>query len=279
MKTLWAFNPFHKAESPAQFYKIIKQLAGSADEIELGFLATYLETDLNTAFDIPDEERFSTYPRRLIDNELKKARISIASDAIHVQAERTHSTTGAVDALIKLAKSRQTELIALHSKSLKGFKRWIVGSFAETLIHRSPVNVLIANPKMKMERPSVRHVLFASDLSSESQKHLDQVIAICSAIGARLTVFHCALVDFGPEFEKRKARTENQLKGLRSKAELVVSTKVETAGEQILKEATKRKADLIAVAAKSSPSTVFMGGSVTRHIVRGSTLPVLVIRG
>jgi nucleotide-binding universal stress UspA family protein len=40
----------------------------------------------------------------------------------------------------------------------------------------------------------------------------------------------------------------------------------------------KKKIDLVAVSAKIGPMAALIGGSITRQIVRGSQVPVLVLK-
>lgn len=43
-------------------HNTLSLLAGSPGKVEIGFVVTRTESSLNLAFDIPEEERFTTYP-------------------------------------------------------------------------------------------------------------------------------------------------------------------------------------------------------------------------
>jgi nucleotide-binding universal stress UspA family protein len=58
----------------------------------------------------------------------------------------------------------------------------------------------------------------------------------------------------------------------------VVDARWAPISERVLARARRVDADLVAVFAKSGPLAGFMGGSVTRQILRAAATPVLVIK-
>ncbi len=292
MKALWAYEPFHQDENRVRgVHQLLKQLVGTPSNIEVGFIVTRNESNLNLAFDIPPEERFSLYPRKLIKESLKKLKIGIDDKKIHVIDYETSSDTKAVDRLLSLAKSRNSDLIALYTHSRHGFQRFVLGSFAETAIHRSRVNLLLASPKVDFSK-EVENVFFMTDFSPASGKHLKRVLQICKQLKATLTVFHAAEVIYkwsldesNPKihaYRRKVARTQSnieqecQLAGI--KCSVIVRSEMRSVTEMALQSAKKCKSDLIVIAAKSGAMTALMGGSITRQVVRESEKPVLVLK-
>lgn len=292
MKALWAFEPFHQDKTRIKgMHYTLSLLAGSPSNIEVGFVVTRSESSLNLAFDIPAEERFNIYPRKLIKQEFRKARIKFEDKNIHLVDHETMSNTKAVDRLLKLATDRRADLIGLFTHARKGYLRFAIGSFAETAIHRSKLSLLIFNPQTQVA-PKIKNMLFASDFSPASKKHLKTVIAYCKKLKSDLTVFHHAEVIYkwsldesNPKIHAYRRRV-NRMKSLIEQAcrragissEVIVASDFKATADLIFVNMKKKKVDLVVVSAKVGPMAALMGGSMTRQIVRGSKVPVLVLK-
>jgi nucleotide-binding universal stress UspA family protein len=292
MKALWAFEPFHQDTMRIKgMYNTLRQLVGSPSGIEVGFVANRSEPSLNLAFDIPEEERFSIYPRKLIKQELKKARAEVEDKKIHLVEHHTISTTKAVDRFLKLASDRDADLIGLFTHARKGYLRFVIGSFAETAIHRSKLSLLIFNPQTKVA-PKIKNVLYASDFSPASKKHLKSVMAYCKKLKSNLTVFHQAEVIYkwsldesNPKIhayrrkvDRMKTWIEQECHRAGISVEVIVASELKATSDMIFANMKKKKIDLVVVSAKAGPMAALMGGSITRQIVRGSRVPVLVLK-
>lgn len=292
MKALWAFEPFHQDKTRLKgMHSTLSLLAGSPAKVEVGFVVTHTESSLSLAFDIPEEERFNIYPRKLIKQELKKARIKAEVKNIHVVEYATMSNTKAVDRLLRLATDREADLIGLFTHSTKGFFRFAIGSFAETAIHRSKVSLLIFNPQTQVA-PKIKNMLFASDFSASSKKHLKTVLAYCKKLNSDLTVFHHAetiykwsLDESNPKiqaYRRRVNRTKSWIEQECQRAgisgEVIVASDFKATADLIFTNMNLKKIDLVVVSAKVGPVAALMGGSITRQIVRGSKVPVLVLK-
>ena len=192
MKVLWACEPFHQNNKQvSSFYRLMSEISGSKEAVESCFVVTRTENELNLAFDIPEKERFSVYPRRQLIKLFKKSRLSIPESGIHVIDHPTISNTKAVDRLLSFADERGADLIALFTHAQKGFKRLLVGSFAETMIHRSRKNLLLVNPLTQFA-PRTRRILLSSDFSDDSRRQVTETLGICKRLKAKLIVFHAA---------------------------------------------------------------------------------------
>lgn len=292
MKALWALEPFHQDKSKVKsMHDLLKQFVSRPEQIEIGYIVTRHENELNLAFHIPYEERFSSYPRRILKRSLQKAKIGLANKNIHVVDLETFSTTKAVDRFLSLAKSRGSDLIALYTHAHHGFTRFTMGSFAETAIHRSKVSLLLLNPKTKFNA-KVKRIFFASDFSPSAKNRLRKVVQICKRLKSDLIVFHQAefiykwsLDESNPKIHAYRRKVNRMQNWIEQECKRAgISSKVEVASEfkgttdLILKNANKEKADLIIVSARTGPFAALMGGSITRQVVRGSTKPVLILK-
>jgi len=131
------------------------------------------------------------YPRKLVNESLKKSKVPISDEKIHVLDHATFSNAAAVDQLLGLAKTRKSDLIALYTQSSRGFQRMVLGSFAETTVHKSGLNLLLVNPKADLSN-KIKNIFFMDDFSPASRKQIKKVIQICRQLKASLTVFHAA---------------------------------------------------------------------------------------
>ena len=292
MKALWAYEPFHQDKARIKgLHQLLKQLVTQPSHIEVGFIVTRTEPSLNLAFDVPYQERFSLYPHKLVKQSLQKAGVRIDDKKIHVVDHQTFSNSNAVAQLLKLAKARNKDLIALYTQSRHGLQRLTLGSFAETAIHQSRINLLLLNPGAALS-PKMKAVFYMTDLAPASKKHFKQVVSICKQLQTRLTVFHAAEVIYQWSLEQHdpqvrayrrkvasmQAWMEQECRRASIPCDVIIHSAMRPVTEMALKFAKQSKADLIVVAAKSSAMAALMGGSITRQIVRASKKPVLVLK-
>ncbi len=292
MKSLWSFEPFHQETTSIKaMHKSLATLSGNPAKIEIGFVVTRAESELNLAFDIPENERFSSYPKNQIKQKLKEAQVKVDDKKIHVIDHPTFSTTKSVDRLLKLASERGSDLIGIFTHARKGFSRLIIGSFAETLIHRSSKDLLILSPKATITAP-MKNVLFASDFGPNSKKEILKLFSYIKNINPVLTVFHDADViykksldeknpkihAYRKEVDQMKLWIEDQCHKAGIKGNVVITSDFKSTSDHVLSLAKKNKIDLVVVCAKAGPTAALMGGSVTRQVIRESSVPVLVLK-
>lgn len=294
MKILWGLEPFHQDSIRLKgMHALLKQIAGKKGLVlKVGFVATRTENEIALAFNIPIEERFTDYPHRLLKESLKKSKIVISDKDIVVEDCETISTTKAVDTLLTLAKKKQSELVALYTHSRRGLKRFLLGSFAETAVHRSQLNLLIAGPDTKFSA-KLKTLFYMSDFSSENKNNLSRVINFAQITGAKLVVFYVPNLAYfwpksesTPEIEKYrssveviKEKFESESRKSKISCQVIIATKAVPILELALKTAKEVSADLFIVRAQTGALKTFIGGSVTRQILRSSPKPVLVLKG
>lgn len=292
MKILWGLEPFNQSNKAIKgMNKLLLQFAERSTQINIGYIVTGHEVKLYTAFDIPSEQRFTLHPKKILQNKLREAKVEINPKNIHIIQHRTLSTTKSVDKFLSFAKSMKVEMLALHTQGKKGVNRLIIGSFAETVIHRSKINLLVVNPKIKF-KPRIKNVLFSSDFSVSSKKDLLKALQLCKQLRAKLTVFHAAeaiykvsLTESSPEVHKYRKETQRMIEWIEKTCKksdvictVVVKSEFNSVTDLALSTAQKMDADLIVISAKTGPLSALMGGSVTRKIVRNGKYPVLVLK-
>jgi nucleotide-binding universal stress UspA family protein len=292
MKALWAHEPIHQDEKRTRgMHQLLKQLVVNPSNIEVGFIVTRHEPYLNLAFDIPADERFSLYPRKLVKESLKKSKVFIDDKNIHIVEYETFSNTKAVDRMLALARSRNADLLALYTHSRHGFQHLVLGSFAETAIHRSRIGLVLVNPNIEFSS-KIKRIFFLNDFTPASKKHLKRVIQLSKKLNAKLTVFHHAEPQFARTLDesnpkvhayRRKVKQwqtdiEHDCKRAKVSCNVIVSAQMWSTSEIALRTAKKSKADLIVLSSKVGPTAALMGGSVARQVVRESRKPVLLLK-
>jgi nucleotide-binding universal stress UspA family protein len=168
-----------------------------------------------------------------------------------------------------------------------------MGSFAETLLLRSPVPVLVVSPRWKrVER--FETILFATDFSQQSRDAFPAVVKLAKALGCELTVFHKVAplsvvapglyheprAKLGVRLERRFLLAQQWAERARSEgvpASVALDYRSRRSTEQSILDRVAGKAALIAMASHSGPVARILTGSTTRKVVRRATCPVWVV--
>jgi nucleotide-binding universal stress UspA family protein len=207
------------------------------------------------------------------------------------------SMRAAAEALIGYAHESGAELIVLGTRARKGVRRWMMGSFVESLVLRSDVPLFVINPHWE-RIPRFEQILFPTDFSVESRVAFREVIKLALRLGSEIKIFHKMRFELSPpvevafnmrpeyrdtfmtELNHRKSEA-NELAHEARKNGIKASTIVEyrhggSVEEAVLSIAHKNPG-IIAMASRSGKMSAALIGSTTRQIVRHSPFPVWVI--
>lgn len=286
-KIAWAVDAFEEHGSALRgMAGLIRSLGVGPAGIRPVYVAGHWEARLNLAFDVPVERRFGRYPQELVAGLLRKAGVDVAPAKVAVLPQPGISLRAGADDLIRFAKREKADAIALFSHSKKGIDRVLLGSFAETLVHRSPLPLLVMNPKCKAPA-KIKRVLFATDGSPEDARALRRAVKILGPLGVTFTLFHALEpivytdipvdVDRG-RVEKKLVAAARRLRADGLAVELVIDDSLTTAAQAIVDAARDKKADLIVTAAQKGPAATLFLGSVSRRVLRDADRPVLILR-
>ena len=94
------------------------------------------EINLQLAMNDASISQYTEYPGQLLKKRLKAANVKGLSISSEVVFDDSFSMKAGVDSVLKRAAKSGTELIAIQTRARKGLNRFVLGSFAETLIHR-----------------------------------------------------------------------------------------------------------------------------------------------
>lgn len=208
-----------------------------------------------------------------------------------------------VPALDAYARDQGISLVAMTTHGAGGLRRWWLGSVADGLVRRGAADLLLVRPWHDEEGESpasaaFRHLAVPLDGSDDGERALEPAERLRKAFDARLTLLRVVPAPMeltsiygmsGVRVEReshrqRRAEAEEYLEAVAGRAggepapETVV---LESAGaaEGVIEGARAAGADLIVLSSHGRSGlerTVI--GSVADKVIRGTTLPVLVIR-
>lgn len=219
-----------------------------------------------------------------------------------VVACRAPGLRSSVKCLETFARKVKAEMIVITTHARTGVDRWVMGSFAETLILSSQVPVLVVNPKQAPPQ-SIRRILVPADLESKSEKHVKQSALLAQRLGASVVLYFKPPDPLDPMIQqgvytlgggwvsvhnfiqenlenrrKQLAKLETMIRKLDVDVHSVIDTTSDTLVEGINAAITAEKADMVTVWTHAGPVAAAILGSVARGLVRTSKVPVLVRR-
>lgn len=293
MKAIWLVDVLDKdLKSPRAIANTLQGLGfGPTDQIWCTYLSQEIEGNLNFATDVARSRSMRKLPSSLLKrhiSNLDTQGLSVRPSLISVNGV---SLKSGADRVLVDAKAKKVDLIALQTHGRKGFVRLVVGSFAETLIHRSPISLLILNPGTKTKK-NVKRIVYATELEKAAEKSVVKIAEFAKRAGAELRLVHVPFPSYSVKFRGQDPQVEayrknvpkqmERLTKLASEVGVVTDYVIATPNKSIVEiidaEAKNFRADLTAVKSKVGPIGTLFLGSVARSLVRQSSLPVLILR-
>lgn len=185
-------------------------------------------------------------------------------------------------AIVNTARDMRADLVIMGTHGRRGWRRALLGSVAENVLHESDVPVLTVTPgSMDLSLPpSIRRVLCPVNFTRVAREALQQASALAHAFDAELTVVYVAegieppLV---PEVESAfRMWVDPQVRDRSRFSQILVRNGDPAA--RVLNAATELKSDLIVLGAQHkffSDATII--GTTTQRITRFATCPVLTV--
>lgn len=207
------------------------------------------------------------------------------------------STQRAVVTLMNYAKKSSADLIAVSSHSRKGMKRFLLGSFAESLSLQSTIPVFVVNPAQRRTVTKSKVVLFPTDLSEESKQGLEMACQAFATRKPKIILFHSYLFPkrflmepfvssplpqsaIEEDFKSIKSTGESWCADLRAKGfacEWVIDRKSAYVVDSVLSAVSRYKAEMVVMVSHTSRIGAALLGSVTRGVLRSCPRPVWVV--
>lgn len=182
------------------------------------------------------------------------------------------------------------DMIVLGSHNYNALDRFFLGSFTESLIFSSKTPTLVVNPKMSPMRGKLSRILFPLDLREDYQQEVSQCLKFAKSYGVKeIHFFHYFGLGRGTTRQPQYIR-DNLYNKTQTLEKIVASTKKKgftcryhiqleekNVTDSLLAAAKKSKAQMIMMKGKTEKIQAIFVGSVTRNVVRYSTIPVLVL--
>jgi len=93
--------------------------------------------------------------------------------------------------ILDAARTMKADVIVMGTHGRRGFKRWILGSVAESMVRYSPVPlIVVGSPGVKTIAPRVRRVLVPTDFSKGSAAAVGCGLEIAKRSHASITLLH-----------------------------------------------------------------------------------------
>ena len=202
--------------------------------------------------------------------------------------------------IVDQALSIGADLIVIGTHGRRGFKRWLLGSVTEAVLHEAACPVLTVPPHAGAAAPEAvtfKRILCPIDFSTSALQAMGFGLDLARQANGRLTLMHVvewlaeeeprASVHFNvPEYRRYLAAdAEERLRLLvtdesRTWAEIDSVLTFGRAHREILRAAETNGADLIVMGAQGRVGVgLALFGSTTQQVVRGATCPVLTVRG
>lgn len=217
----------------------------------------------------------------------------------------SQSHAGAAETLSNYALKSKADLIVVGSHGREGFQRFMLGSFAESLLLQSEVPVCVVGAHTtKTSAP--KNILFPTEFGEHSKDNFRYVMQIAKKINAEILLLHAITrpieslfdLDTRPRVYNFQGRmltleqiVEHQIESQAHKAQLwidwaakegiaahyFIDNSFKAVDELIIESIEKHSADLIIMEAQSGPLSAAILGSYTRNVVRKSPCPVIVL--
>lgn len=290
--TIWAIDPFSDKRNQLKVAQHLKEWTRQS-EMKIEPTSVLNPGQLRIPADSDGvKTKFKMAAQKAFEKITRATKIPNLGEPSVVFSE-SYSQRKSVETFLDFAKERKANLIAVGTHARTGMQRWLLGSFAETLILQSSVPLLIVNPKTHLPK-KIKTVLFPTDLSEASEKGLNKLLPDLKRLKAKVILFHkmdyvlpetYSMIYRSDLYEKYltedEARRHKALEKWEKKltnegieVEIVIDDKADFVPKSITKAAKKHKAQLIALVTHTSPASAAILGSISRQVVRSSDCPV-----
>ena len=187
-----------------------------------------------------------------------------------------------IAAILQAARERHSDLIVMGTHLRRGWRRAILGSVSEGVLHGATVPVLtVATQDEGTGAPpyAITNVMCPVNFSEVARESLHVAARFAEAFGAHLTIVHVVesgeVTDVKADEERIRSWVSPELQGVSSYRELVVRG---GPAERVLDCADDLGADLLVIGAQHKffrDATVI--GTTTERLIRFASCPVLVV--
>jgi nucleotide-binding universal stress UspA family protein len=191
--------------------------------------------------------------------------------------------------LERFVREHKIDLAILGTHGRTGMKHLLLGSVAEDLFRHLPCPVLTVGPnvsKTSLQATAIKHILFPTDLSDESQSVFPYLASLAAEYRASLTLLHVLPVEAAtnPDAKSLAEPLRREMQSIfaphldpHCPAEYIID--FGDAAERILAHAETGRADLIGLdVRKAGEITTHFRNTVAYRVVLQAQCPVLTSR-
>lgn len=290
IKVVWALDPYE--ENARSGIRSIEALLALVPKRRVLVYPTYVHHLPWFDFPEPKLERLATVSRA-VHRAVGSPNLEIGPSKI-IESPRAGLRAQA-DLVVKQAHDVGASMICVATQANRGLDRLLLGSFAETLVQRSSVPVIGANPALRLARGRGRRFLFATDFSAGAMAAFDQFLRLAADAGASVEIFHQFNDGVAPppgaaygveEFSdrlygKHREAAVAKLARWKSRARkrgIKATTRLGEKAQSAWRAIAERSGDfaVIGLAAQSGPWETWFLGSTARRVLRDARCPVWV---
>jgi nucleotide-binding universal stress UspA family protein len=199
----------------------------------------------------------------------------------------------AADSILSFARARKVHLIVMGTHGRRGFERLVLGSVTDRMIRKAPCPVLaltkppgdsLETGKEPSHEHRLRHILFCTDFSTNSEQAFNHAISTTAEYDAELTLLHVLEeVPSAAKTEQSKEAAAEQLERLiPPEARKTLKTKsvvrIGKPYQQIIQLVKEARIDMVVMGVRGRgalDSALF--GSTTYRVIQLGSCPVLTI--
>jgi nucleotide-binding universal stress UspA family protein len=291
---VWAINPFEDETRPGP--ETLRELRAWAQAQGIRLQPTYVlyvsNSDMAPVNGGTWVRRFAPAIEREANRYLEGMNLpTLMPPKILIQ--RGGFTGETVDTLLRYAQDLNAAWLITSSKGRSGARRMVLGSFAETLLARSPLPVWVFGHADSVPALPLK-ILFPTDFSDLSRAAFKKVVEQAGKLEATIRLFHSvrlpesvgvvgvyqgfAIEDFLQD-QASWAKTEGKTwqafgQSHDVRVELEIDRRSPDLAKAVVDSAQREHAGIIALASSSGPLSAVLLGSQARQIIRQSGVPV-----
>lgn len=301
LRIVWAVDPNERGDTALHHRsrKVLRRLLGVSAEnvvepVYVFRISTAVTADLGAHWRKELVEAAEEALRRF----LRHAKIPGLAEP-RVLVSTSSSYRRAAGALSEYAGRTGADLVVAQTHGRSGFGRFVLGSFAETLLLLAKTPVLLVNPTTHVPK-TIANILFPTDFGRSAANQFREVLDLADRFGAKVTLLH--VIDHESEAvllagiagpapilpDHRVDRIQRAKKHAHAWTEIadrhgvtvdfVLRERGRNPGEEILTIAERENVGLIAMQTNAGTLSATLLGSNTRHVVRKARCPVWILK-
>jgi nucleotide-binding universal stress UspA family protein len=246
-------------------------------------------------------DKFTEFAQKSLRPVFRRARMKEIGEPTILQT--AYSRADAVRGLIDYAREHHAKVIMVNMRSRKGWGRFRIGAFTESLLAASPIPVLAIRPDTRV--PSrVSTIVLPTELVPSAYKVFRELLTLAKEWKAKVIIVHrlevpqifaTDWVGFAAASEielmrevmreneylksREGQRWESEAKSFGVDAEFRLLRGMAPLAQSIVKAAGDSRADIVAVTAQDHTVTQTILGTAAKEVLRLSPRPVLVLQG